>query len=163
MVSDDAEWAAVYVANGDRLVKLATFLVGPDGAVDLVQETVARAVHSPRWPQVADRGAYLTRVLVNEAHRSTDRDARRRRREERVAHGDAAGVTPLEPAEAYGVDHDVRVAVHELSTQQRAIVFCTYWEDLSIPAVAERLDVSEGTVRRQLARAKSKLRKVLDG
>ncbi len=55
------------------------------------------------------------------------------------------------------MDHDVRVAVHELSTQQRAIVFCTYWEDLSIPAVAGRLGVSEGTVRRQLARAKSKL------
>lgn len=156
VVTSAGGWAAVYEANAERLVKLATFLAGPDGAVDLVQESVARAVGSSRWSVVADQGAYLTRVLVNEAHRHAGRDARRRAREERVA------VTAT-PIEAYGVDADVRTAVRGLSTQQRAVVFCIYWEDMTIPAVAERLGVSEGTVRRQLARAKTRLRKVLDG
>jgi RNA polymerase sigma-70 factor (ECF subfamily) len=150
-------WATVYEANADRLMKLATFLAGPHAAVDLVQESVARAVRSPRWTGVADQGAYLTRVLVNEARRGAGSDARRRAREERVA---ARSVPESVPA--YGVDADVRDAVRDLSAQQRAIVFLTYWEDLSIPVVAERLGVGEGTVRRQLARAKSRLRKVLN-
>jgi RNA polymerase sigma factor (sigma-70 family) len=150
-------WAAVYEANADRLVKLATFLTGPHAAVDLVQESVARAIRSPGWVAVTDQGAYLTRVLVNEAHRGAGRDARRRAREARVA----AWPEP-EPMSAYGMDADVRDAVRDLSAQQRAIVFLTYWEDLPIPAVARRLGVGEGTVRRQLARAKSRLRKVLD-
>jgi RNA polymerase sigma-70 factor (ECF subfamily) len=148
-------WAAVYEAHADRLVQLATFLVGPHAALDLVQEAVARAVHAASWPAVAEPGAYLTRVLVNEAHRKTGQDWRRRQREERAA--------VAEPVEAYGVDTDVRAAVRDLSAQQRAIIFCCYWEDLTIPDVARRLGVSEGTVRRQLARAKAKLRKVLDG
>ena len=136
-------WAAVYEANADRLVKLATFLAGPHGAVDLVQESVARAVRSPGWAAVSDQGAYLTRVLVNEAHRDAGRDARRRAREAQVA----ARAGP-QPVPSYGGDADVRAAVRDLSTQQRAVVFLTYWEDLPIPAVARRLGVGEGTVRR---------------
>jgi RNA polymerase sigma factor (sigma-70 family) len=154
-VSDITGWAATYEANADRLVKLATFLVGADTAVDLVQDSVARAVQSPRWALVVDQGAYLTRVLVNEAHRLVGRDTRRRDRELNTA--------VAERIDAYGGDEDVRAAVKTLSTQQRAVVFCIYWEDLSIAGVADRLGVSQGTVRRQLARAKVKLRKVLDG
>jgi len=46
--------------------------------------------------------------------------------------------------------------------QQRAVIHLTYWEDLTPSVVATRLGVSEGTVRRQLARARDRLRKVLD-
>ena len=64
--------------------------------------------------------------------------------------------------------HDPRsdriiVALRSLSVQQRAVVHLTYWEDLTPAAVAERLGVSDGTVRRQLARGRDRLRKVLDG
>ena len=70
-------WAAVYETSADGLVKLATFLAGPHAAADLVQESVARAVRSPRWTTVTDQGAYLTRVLVNEARRGAGSNARR--------------------------------------------------------------------------------------
>ena len=153
-VSDITGWAVTYEANADRLVKLATFLVGPHAAVDLVQESVARAVRSPRWGLITDQGAYLTRVLVNEARRVSVRDARRRGREFNAA--------VAERVDGEGPDEDVRAAVRSLSAQQRAVVFCVYWEDQSIPVVADRLGVSQGTVRRQLARAKDKLKKVLD-
>ena len=58
-------------------------------------------------------------------------------------------------------DPAVRQQVGRLSVMQRAVVYLTYWEDLTPAAVAARLDVSEGTVKRHLARARSKLRKVL--
>ena len=54
-------------------------------------------------------------------------------------------------------------ALRSLSVQQRAVVHLTYWEDLTPAVVAERLGVSDGTVRRQLAHARDRLRKVLDG
>jgi DNA-directed RNA polymerase specialized sigma24 family protein len=57
---------------------------------------------------------------------------------------------------------EVRQAVARLSMRQRAVVVLTYWADLAPPAVAERLGISEGSVRRHLARARARLREVLD-
>ena len=48
-----------------------------------------------------------------------------------------------------------------LSPQQRAVVYLSYWHDYSPIQVAEMIGVSEGTVRRQLARARARLREVL--
>ena len=53
-------------------------------------------------------------------------------------------------------------AVDKLSVQQRASVVLTYWEDLTPNEVALRLGVSEGSVKRHLARARSKLKELLD-
>ena len=57
---------------------------------------------------------------------------------------------------------EVLASLAALSPQQRAVVHLTYWEDLTPHAVAARLGVSDGTVRRQLARARKRLREVLD-
>jgi RNA polymerase sigma-70 factor (ECF subfamily) len=154
-------WDTVYVAHSLRLIRLATVLVGPDDAPDLVSEAVRRAVHQPGWASVRDQGAYLVTSLVNESrqlHRSrTRRQARERRAARLVPHAHLAHGQPA-PA-----DLDVRVALDALSPQQRAVVFLTYWEDLAIPEVAHLLDVSQGSVRKQLDRAKAKLKRVLDG
>jgi RNA polymerase sigma factor (sigma-70 family) len=56
----------------------------------------------------------------------------------------------------------VREAVGKLSVRQRAVIVLTYWADLDPPTVAERLGISEGSVRRHLARARAHLREVLD-
>jgi RNA polymerase sigma factor (sigma-70 family) len=57
---------------------------------------------------------------------------------------------------------DARTALAVLSLQQRTVVFLTYWADQTPADIAEVLDVSEGTVRKQLARARARLREVLD-
>ena len=54
------------------------------------------------------------------------------------------------------------VAVDRLSVQQRAVILLTYWMDLDPKSTAERLGISEGAVRRHLARARARLREVLD-
>jgi RNA polymerase sigma-70 factor (ECF subfamily) len=152
------DWEAVYVAHSLRLVRLATVLVGPDDAPDLVSEAVHRAVHRPGWTSVRDQGAYLVTTLVNQTRQFHRERSRRSAREQR-----AARLVPqagrYEPAPA---DLDVRWALDALSAQQRAVVFLIYWEDQGIAQVAHLLDVSEGTVRKQLARAKTKLKRVLD-
>ena len=60
------------------------------------------------------------------------------------------------------VDVDVLAAVSRLSVQQRASVVLTYWEDLPPADVAARLGISEGSVKRHLARARSRLKELLD-
>ena len=56
---------------------------------------------------------------------------------------------------------DARRLLADLTVQQRAVVYLTYWHDLSPSDVATTLGASEGTVRKQLARARSHLREVL--
>ena len=80
---------------------------------------------------------------------------RRADREDRASRWAATG--SVDPSNAV----DGRRALDRLSPQQRAIAYLVYWEDMTIPDVAAWLDVTEGTVRRQLARAKNRLREVL--
>jgi RNA polymerase sigma factor (sigma-70 family) len=56
----------------------------------------------------------------------------------------------------------VREAVGTLSLRQRAVVVLTYWADLDPATIAERLGISDGSVRRHLARARARLREALD-
>jgi DNA-directed RNA polymerase specialized sigma24 family protein len=42
------------------------------------------------------------------------------------------------------------------------VIYLTYWEDQSPAQIAGLLEVSEGTVRKQLARARDHLRRILD-
>jgi RNA polymerase sigma-70 factor (ECF subfamily) len=60
------------------------------------------------------------------------------------------------------VDVDVLAAVDKLSVQQRASVVLTYWEDLTPAEVGSRLGISEGSVKRHLARARARLKELLD-
>lgn len=103
---------------------------------------------------VDDQRAYLYRSVLNEVrmrHRST---MRRRAREMRTAVSEAIFDPEVRP--------EVMEAMSVLTAKQRAAVVLTYWEDLSPSEVAQRLGVSEGTVRRHLARGRSKLREVLN-
>lgn len=143
----------IYRKHSAELVRFATGLVGPFDAPDVVTDACLRAFHSRNWAAVSNRRAYLYRSVLNQArshHRST---IRRRIREHATAVPDS--VTPVP------VDIDVLRAVDKLSMQQRASVFLTYWEDLSPAEVAARLKISEGSVKRHLARARARLKELL--
>jgi RNA polymerase sigma factor (sigma-70 family) len=146
--------AAVYALHARRLVALATALAGPASAEDVVSAAMARVLASPGWAGVSDRGAYLTRAVVNEvrsAHRSS---LRREARERRVA-PPAVEVEKADPVP------EIMAALAGLPLRQRAVVFLTYWADLTPAAVAAELGISEGSVRQHLARARRTLRRTL--
>ncbi len=143
----------IYRKYSDDLVRFATGLVGPFDAPDVVTDACLRAFGAQSWPTVANHRAYLYRSVLNQArshHRST---LRRRVRELRAA--------APEVAASPEVDVDVLAAVDKLSVQQRASVVLTYWEDLSPTEVASRLGISEGSVKRHLSRARSRLKELL--
>lgn len=156
---DASAWAAVYELHASRLTRLASVLVGADAAHDLVADAVLRAVLSPGWSSVRDHGAYLSRTLVNLAASRHQARARREHRERVVV---AAPVhRPLDP-EASSEFRDVRAALDVLSPGERAVVFLHYWEDRTLADTARELGISPGSVRKQLHRAKRKLRDALD-
>jgi RNA polymerase sigma-70 factor (ECF subfamily) len=144
----------VYRAHASELMRFATVLVGPDSAHDVVAEAVLRMIGSRVWTRAEDRRALLFRAVLFEARDLQRSAARRRRREEKAS-------IPV----AVTLDHDhapeVWEAVRGLSPQQRAVIFLTYWQDLDVKGVARLLGVTDGTVRRQLARARGRLREVL--
>ena len=144
----------IYRKYADDLVRFATGLVGPFDAPDVVTDACLRSFGAKTWPAVTNHRAYLYRSVLNQArshHRST---LRRRVREMRAALPERTNLNEA--------DLDVLAAVDKLSVQQRASVVLTYWEDLAPAHVAARLGVSEGSVKRHLARARSRLKELLD-
>lgn len=148
-VTSDAE---LYRQHAPELVRFAAMLVGDD-AEDAVASAFARCMASDGWAGVENRRAYLFRAVANEA-RSLQRSAASRRiREQRMATDGVVEVGLPRP--------EVWEAVESLSVRQRAVVYLTYWHDMSDVMVAEHLGIGAGSVRRHLARARDKLRKVL--
>ena len=142
------EWA-------DDLVRYATVLVGPSDAADLVADAFASVLARGHdsWVVVLEPRRYLFRSVLNVA-RMRERGRRRRERRE---------VPQWHPPVDGGLLYDpsIQRAVGALSVQQRAAIYLAYWEDLRPADVAAILHISEGAVRRQLARARSSLREVL--
>ncbi|MEI8240811.1 MAG: RNA polymerase sigma factor [Actinomycetota bacterium] len=146
---------AEYRAHAVDLVRYATLLVGPHDASDVVSEAVACTMARDSLVGVDDVRAYWFRAVSNTAlswHRSA---FRRRAREARAA--------ALElPDEGPRTSTEARSMLSPLSVQQRAVVYLTYWHDWTPDQVAAALGVSDGTVRKQLARSRAHLREALD-
>ena len=149
-----AEHAAVYRRHAEELIRYATALVGPADAPDVVIEGVMSAFRSASWPTVANQRAYLYRAVLHRAL-SERRSSTRRQAREALA---AVRESVTQP----GTSLDAQRALAALSPQQRAVVYLTYWDDLTPAQVADLLGVGEGTVRKQLARAREQLRRHLD-
>ena len=146
--------AEIYETLAPELTRFATTLVGRVDAPDVVSGAVVKALASPSWRAVVNHRAFLYRAVLNEATTLRRRAAMRRAREARVVARDRWELPTLRP--------DVQAAVTGLSVRQRAVIVLTYWDDLDPASIADRLGLSEGTVRRHLARARAKLREVLD-
>lgn len=154
MEADPLELA--YRQHAEELIRYATVLIGPDDASDVVTDAMVRVFNGvDDVTAVTNLRALLFRAVFN---RVIDEQRSSTRRHRREAAFEARRGRSVEP----GSSVDARAALRTLSVQQRAIVFLTYWGDQSIADVAAALDVSDGTVRKQLARARARLREVLD-
>lgn len=154
MVTISRTDAEVYQQHAQELTRYATVLVGPDHAHDVVADAVLRAFGAPMWNDVGNQRAYLFRSVLNGAH-TFHRARRRRRRRETAANRSQLLRQPTEPS------IDALRALDALTPGQRSIVYLSYWEDQTAEQIAGLLDVSEGTVRKQLARARERLRIVM--
>jgi len=144
----------LYRRHVGELVHFATVLVGPHDAVDVVSDAVLATLRRSSLDNVDNVRAYWFRAVANTAA-SFHRSRSRRLRREQLAGDVQAETSASEPAA------DARRLLSRLSDQQRAVTYLTYWHDLAPAQVAEMLGVSDGTVRKQLGRAREQLREVL--
>lgn len=148
-----------YRAHADELIRYATTLVGPDRASDVVADTLL-SVYARRdgTDDVEHLRAFLYRAVFHHSVDANRSRNRRRRREARAVRSQREPVVQQNSERSM----DARRSLDVLSEQQRSVVFLTYWADRTPAEVAHLLDVQEGTVRKQLARARQRLREVLD-
>lgn len=156
--SRDVEYVEFFAARGAALCRTAYGLCGDWAAAEeLVQAAFVKLyVH---WGRVepAAAEAYTRRIVVN-----LFLNGKRRWRE-------VSTDSPPEVAAA-GVPSDVQTderldlvaALAKLPARQRAIVVLRFFDDLPVAEVAHQLDIAEGTVRSQTARALGTLRSVLE-
>ncbi len=145
--------AEVYRKHADDLIRFATGLVGPSDASDVVSEAFLSCLNSARWTTVTEKRSYLYRSVYNKAAEFHRTSRRRRSRETLAARPELSEAPELRP--------EVLTAVFTLSTRQRAVIVLTYWDDLTPSSIARLLEISEGSVKRHLARGRSRLKEAL--
>ncbi len=156
-------FADFYHREQHALVRFAATIVGPSRADDVVATAMVSVMNRHLGASTGPESLrpYVYRAVANAGAKDWRTLGRRHRREAM-----AARLHPS-PATVPGVDEndlvspEVAAALARLSPQQRAVVHLAYWEDLTPSDIAARLQISDGSVRRQLARARQKLRVAL--
>lgn len=165
---DENDLAESYETHATALLRFAASQVGPSDAEDVLSTAVLSVVRRSRQTdergettEITDTKSYLYRAVANASAKHWRTIERRGNRNTAFHLHHSRDSKPEQPAEPSEEITAMIAALPHLSVQQRAAVHLTYWEDLTPAMTAERLGVSEGTIRRQLARARAKLREEL--
>ena len=145
----------IYLREASDLIRYATALVGPSHAEDAVADAMAKVLPTVDLARLSQPRAYLFRCVLNQVRQDQRRHRSRQRRERLVGMPAAESAPPASALDELGL-------LSGLSVRERAVVYLTYWEDLPVAGVAEVLGIGDGSVRRYLARARSKLRTRLE-
>jgi RNA polymerase sigma-70 factor (sigma-E family) len=151
----ESAYREYFVARQRSLMRTAYAILGSwPAAEDAVQTAFTQLyVHWPRiQPGAVD--TYARRTVVHACFRMArqrGREAATDRLPERSATGPEGGLERL----------DLMTALAELSPKARAVVALRYLDDLPVAEVARVLDLPEGTVKSQTARALDRLQAVL--
>jgi RNA polymerase sigma-70 factor (ECF subfamily) len=149
------------LAELPRLRRYARALVGDRAAADdLVQDTLERAwTRVSQWRPGSDLRAWLFAIMHNL------RIDQLRRPTIPITSLDEVDVDL--PIRATQTDHielnELGAALGQLPEEQRAVLLLVALEDMSYAEVAATLGIPIGTVMSRLARARDRLRQVLNG
>lgn len=159
-MGDEDLLAVLARERGRALFGYAHLLTGDrHAAEDLVQEALVRTFARRRSGfSPDDAEAYVRRAILSVF---LD-DARRRTRWAAVRHLLGRHDEPArDPATAVGAGLDVRAALTTLAPRERAAAVLRWCEDLTVPQVAARMGLADGTVKRYLSTAGHKLEALL--
>jgi len=140
-----------YLREYGRVVKLVYALSGSRlAAEDIAQETFLRALVD--WERIQDPAAWVRRVAVRWAWRTTRRRLLEAKALARLLIGQGPAVAEL------ALD-DARVwrAVRALPRGQAQVIALYYIVDLPVAEIANTLGLAEGTVKAQLYRGRQAL------
>lgn len=151
----DAALAALARERGEALTRYAYLFTGEVGAAqDLVQDALVKVLVRTRAGTAVDvLEAYVRRAIATifvDGHRKHRTWWSRRHLlvDVDLARGPDAG-TPDRL--------DLRAALATLGRQERAAVVLRFYEDLTVPEIADRMGLAQGTVKRYLSNAVRRL------
>lgn len=147
------DWEALVLRQETRLYRTALAILGsPQEAEDVVQDVFVKYLErKPVFTAPEQEAAWFTRVTVNHCI-SHLRSAWRRRVEPLLDELPAA-----EPANRQALEE-----LYQLPPRDRAVIHLYYYEGYSTAELAAMLGQSQGTIRSRLARARGKLKKLLE-
>lgn len=155
--ADDVD--QLYRDHATRLLQLAILLGGSrELAEELVHEAFLR-FHRSAVPQAGKELAYLRATVVNLV-RSHHRRRWLASRSPEEPDGPTTGVD--EAAVRNVVSKRVASAIKSLPTRQRECVVLHYFDELSDTEISAVLEISAGSVKTHLHRARARLREVLE-
>lgn len=164
---DEADVAACYEEHSAALTHFAASQVGPSDADDVLSSALLSVLQRCRQEatKIDDVRAYLYRAVANASAKHWRSADRRNARNQAFHLASQPTISASSGGPSQG-DEDLNVApmleaMAGLTVQQRAVVHLTYWEDLTPAMIGDCLDISEGTVRSHLARARAKLREAI--
>jgi RNA polymerase sigma-70 factor (ECF subfamily) len=136
----------------------AAILLDPDSAADVVQDALFVAWRElPRLRDPSAFDGWLRRILVNRC-----RNALRSRRPQ-VPFDWVEGLEGATDSVDRAVESaDLAVALGSLSADDRVLLALYYAEDRTVEAIAELLEVPDGTIKSRLYAARQKLRRELE-
>jgi RNA polymerase sigma-70 factor (ECF subfamily) len=157
---DREAFTSLAFALSDRLFAVAHRILRDfDSAGDALQVTLLRIwrdLPSLRDPDLIEGWSY--RILVRVCH---DQLRKQQRRAPALLLLTTEGVQ-ADPAIDIANREQLDRAFRTLSTEQRAAIVLQYYRDLTIPEIAEVLEVPVGTVRSRLHYAKRALRAAIE-
>jgi RNA polymerase sigma-70 factor (ECF subfamily) len=153
----EQEFEAFYAAHYAPLAGYCWRLVNDrELAHDLAQESFARMI--ARWRRIDDPRSYVYRVATNLVRRAwRDRDDRR------LVDDAVAAQLVLELPGPDAAVVGLNDAVAALPRKLREVVLLHYFADMSVTDVAAATGRPAGTVKRQLAEARTALAQSLEG
>lgn len=132
-----------------------TILADDQDCADAIQESIVKAfskIHTLKKDCFAK--TWLIRILINECYNITRQKGMSEQFDENYA----------ERLIRQKEDHDyseLYKAVNDLKEELKIPVILYYMEEFSVKEVAQILDITEGAVQKRLARARAKLKRVV--
>ena len=160
---DSEAFRQLVEAYQTQVYRLALRMCGADGADDVTQDAFVAAWRAlPYFRSDCRFSTWLYRLTTNAAI-----DYLRREKRHRAA-GDIAELelpddapTMQELSERAETQSRVRRALSCLSDEHRQVLLLRYMQELDYGEIAAALEVSEGTVKSRINRAKARLRELL--
>ena len=150
----DYDLIVPYIPN---LRRYARALVGDrDGADDLVQDTLERAVRKFHLWRPGDLRAWLFSIMHNVFVNQLK--ARRISSDVEIDETFAAPMSSVGPLDL----QDLQRALGSLAPEQREVVLLVALEDMSYADVSRALGIPMGTVMSRLSRGRERLRRVMN-
>ena len=143
-----------------RLLAYAVLLTGNDAdAEDVLQEALVRSFSRGR----SFENANVAEAYVRRAIPSVFIDRLRKRKAAERAHDkDSVRAEHADHGPDREVVMDVRAALATLPPRERACTVLRFYDDLTVPQIAQQMGLADGTVKRYLADASAKLAAILE-